>query len=543
MPERFSPYFVNGFCYPSKILDDGDRIRICSSVFVYLQRAQAEVDPAELQLTAAEENWDRDAHLRDSSYEPAKAVVIEALLKIHSSLQMIRDPEQIQSRVLDLIFQVIPVERAALQLTGHDQGRIVSTIYRQRQRPDEPFEIDPGITQKVLREGAPIRQERLVCYPMKTFDAVVGLIYAVMGAHGEYFTGGHMNLLESIAPFTAVALEHARHTAWLEGENRRLNECISVEHGMIGRSEALSKVQQVIGRAGPSGRTVLITGESGTGKELVAQAIHRNSERAGKAYHAVNCGAFTDSLLGSELFGHERSAFTGAQARRLGLFESANGGTVFLDEIGECSMPMQADLLRVLQSGEFKRQGGNEAIRVDVRVIAATNLDLQKAIREGRFRQDLFYRLNVIRIQMPRLAERREDIPLLAAHFIKKYGYTRSSVSPPVQGMTPEAHRLLASYDWPGNVRELENTIQRAIALGTSPYLSPEDLDITTPSNDRDGDEIDVEEELKAFKTALYERVLIKTKGNRKEAARICNAHPTYFAAVCKELNVKAPGK
>jgi DNA-binding NtrC family response regulator len=303
----------------------------------------------------------------------------------------------------------------------------------------------------------------------------------------------------------------------------------------------MNEVYQVIGRAGPSDRTVLITGESGTGKELVAHAIHWNSGRSNNGFYAVNCGAFTETLLGSELFGHEKGAFTGAHAQRKGLFEFAGGGTVFLDEIGECAMTMQADLLRVLQTGEFKRLGGNQVIRVNVRVIAATNLDLQKAMKEGRFRPDLFFRLNVIQIHMPRLSERREDIPVLAAHFIKKYGYIRSGPYPPVQGITPEAHRLLASYDWPGNVRELENVIQGAIALGTSPYIGPEDLPKAIIGENPETGEINLETEMNACKKSVWERALQKTNGDRNEAARILGVHPTYFAFVCKQLNVRWP--
>src|SRR3989441_3391699 len=358
----------------------------------------------------------------------------------------------------------------------------------------------------------------------------------------ELFTKDHTGVLASIAGSTAVALEHARYVAWLEGENRRLNEVINVEHGMIGRSERMNEIYEVIGRTGPSDRTVLITGESGTGKELVAHAIHRNSPRSRNGFHAVNCGAFTETLLGSELFGHEKGAYSGADVQRKGLFEFADGGTVFLDEIGECAMTMQADLLRVLQSGEFKRLGGNPVIRVNVRVIAATNIDLQKAVKEGRFRQDLFFRLNVIQIHMPRLSERREDIPLLAAHFIKKYRHIRSGPYPPVQGISLEAHHFLASYAWPGNVRELENAIERAITLGVSQYIRPEELPKAITAGTPEEAELDVwTTEVNACKKAIIERALQKTGGNRIEAARLLGLHPTYFRRLCVELNVKWP--
>ncbi|HYR88559.1 MAG TPA: sigma 54-interacting transcriptional regulator, partial [Terriglobia bacterium] len=469
--------FTNGFCFPLKVLVHGDRVRIGRSMFVYVE--SDEIDPAMLKLTPAEEQCDRlGATQRAGAYEAARTTVLEAFLQIAASINGIHDAAEIQSRVLELIFQVISVERAAILLFGHDQDRIISGTYRRvGSQNDEPFPIDESLAAQALRGGVRTGDDKVVCYPLTAFDTKVGLIYAVMAKDGdEFFTAGHMHLLESIAGFAAVALEHARYVAWLEGENRRLNEFINIEHGMIGRSERVREVYQFINRAGPSDRTVLITGESGTGKELVAHAIHRNSPRSNKGFHAVNCGAFAENLLGSELFGHEKGAFTSADRQRKGLFECADGGTVFLDEIGELPVTMQPDLLRVLQQGEFKRLGGNDVIRVNVRVIAATNRNLQQEIKEARFRADLFFRLNVLEIHMPRLSERREDIPLIAAHFIKKYGQIRTGTYPAVQGISPEAHRFLASYAWPGNVRELENVIERAIALGVSPYVQPEDL-------------------------------------------------------------------
>jgi two-component system response regulator PilR (NtrC family) len=235
---------------------------------------------------------------------------------------------------------------------------------------------------------------------------------------------------------------------------------------MIELYKLISKVATVSG-------TVLITGESGTGKELVARTIHKNSERATKPFLAISCGAIPESLLESELFGHVKGAFTGAVVAKAGLFEVADGGTVFLDEIGETSPAIQVKLLRVLQERVFRRVGGTEDIEVDVRVIAATHQDLKELIHKGRFREDLYYRLNVIPVHLPPLRERREDIPLLAMNFLAKYSDENKR---PIQGIAPEALELLLHYHWPGNVRELENVIERAVALGTSAVLTPESL-------------------------------------------------------------------
>ena len=239
------------------------------------------------------------------------------------------------------------------------------------------------------------------------------------------------------------------------------------------------------------------------------------------------------------MFGHEKGAFTGADQQRKGLFE-VRRGTVFLDEIGECSLKLQSDLLRLIQQREFKRLGGNRVLRANVRIIAATNVDLEKAIKEGRFRQDLYFRLNKIRIHMPRLAERRDDIPLLVAELIKKHGHLRPGPYPRVQGVTPEVRQIFASYDWPGNVRELENVIEGAIALGTSAYIGREDLQASLTGNMRPHAELGSwMMELNASKKAIIERTLQKTGGNRAEAARLLDLNPKYFSALCKELNVK----
>ena len=539
--------FVNGFYFPGKILLYGDRIRVGRSIFVYLDRADADVESAMLMRTPAEEEWDRKLESGQSgqpaaAYEAAMSTVLDAFLDFNGRINASRDADEIQSRAFELIFRVMPVEGVAILLAGREGDGILSTAYRRLgSQSDEPFPIDDTVTEKALREAGPVYGDKVVCFPLSTASANIGLLYAVMAAEGaEWFTAGHTRLFNAIAGSAAVALERARYVAWLEGENRRLNEAINVEHGMIGRSAKMQQVYQLVSRAGPSDLTILITGESGTGKELVAKALHRNSPRSQSAMYVVNCAAFTDTLLGSELFGHEKGAFTGADKQRKGLLEFADGGTVFLDEAGECSMALQADLLRVIQQREFKRLGGNQVMHANVRIIAATNLDLEKAMKEGRFRQDLYFRLNLVRIQMPKLAERREDIALLVAEFIKKHGHIRPGAYPRVQGVTPEVRQIFASYHWPGNVRELENVIEGAIALGSSTYIGREELPpwltVNPPQPAELGGWVT---ELNACRKGIIERALQKTGGNRAEAARLMDLNPKYFSALCKELNVK----
>jgi len=252
---------------------------------------------------------------------------------------------------------------------------------------------------------------------------------------------------------------------------RPLLESEDYETGVVGRSEAMQTVFKLIGQVAATDATALITGESGTGKELVARAIYHHSRRSDKAFLAINCAAIPEQLLESELFGHEKGAFTGANTQRIGKFEQCDNGTVFLDEIGDMSATTQTKMLRVLQSGTFERVGGNQPITVNVRIIAATNKPLEEAVARREFREDLFYRLNVVRIQLPPLRERREDIRLLVDYFLRKLA---SRGTP--KNLGPATLSLLESYRWPGNVRELENVIRRAIVVAKGPAILPADL-------------------------------------------------------------------
>jgi len=267
----------------------------------------------------------------------------------------------------------------------------------------------------------------------------------------------------------AEGIELKKESGILRREIRRLT---GLDH-IIGTSPKMRQIFELIETIAPQSSRVLITGESGTGKELVARAIHENSARSKKPFITINCGAFPETLLESELFGYVKGAFTGANENRRGLFQAADGGTLFMDEVGNMSLTMQVKLYRVLQEGKVRPIGSTEEEDVDVRVIAATNKDIEKEIAEGRFREDLYYRLSVIPIQLPPLRERREDIPLLARTFLERY---RTEMSRPIEGIEPKAMQRLEAYEWPGNVRELENTIERAVALETETRVTVEGL-------------------------------------------------------------------
>ena len=278
---------------------------------------------------------------------------------------------------------------------------------------------------------------------------------------------------DDVAHLVQNALSHRRSNE----ENVRMKEVIEthVVHPaqIVGQSPAMKKVYDAIETVAPTDATVLITGESGTGKELVARAIHAGSPRRYHPMVAIHCGALTETLLESELFGHEKGAFTGAQYRKKGKFEVAEGGTVFLDEIGDISLKTQTDLLRVLQEREIVRVGGHQAIKVDFRVVAATNKDLEQLIHEGKFRPDLYYRLNVFHMILPPLRERREDIPMLVDHFVRKYAL---QMNKKITRVAPQAMNAIQQHDWPGNVRELENAVERAMVVAHEPELREEDF-------------------------------------------------------------------
>jgi two-component system, NtrC family, response regulator HydG len=320
------------------------------------------------------------------------------------------------------------------------------------------------------------------------------------------------------------AIARALEAQALVVENRRLRQALKEKASfasIIGKSPPFVRIMELVVKIAPTRSTVLLTGESGTGKEIIAEALHFASTREDQPLIKVNCGALSESLLESELFGHEKGAFTGAFQQRLGRFESADKGTIFLDEIGEMSPGMQVKLLRVLQDGVLERVGSSRSIRVDVRILAATNRNLEEEVEAGRFRRDLFYRLNVISIEIPPLRARLEDIPLLANYFMNKYGLLNNKK---IQGFSPSVQRVLTGYPWPGNVRELENVIERAVSLCQTATIEPTDLPPRIVASLPEAVEqvtIPIGCSLEEVERVVIEKTLDKTKGDKKLAARM----------------------
>jgi DNA-binding NtrC family response regulator len=378
-----------------------------------------------------------------------------------------------------------------------------------------------GLT--VLREFKRMSPDTSVVV-LTAFGSLEGAIEAIKQGAYDYLAKPFKK--EDIKLVVKRSLDHCR----LIRENARFREELKSKEGwspLVGSSPAMLEVYKLVARVAESKSTVLLQGESGTGKELIARAIHANGPRRDKPFIPVNCGALPDTLLESEMFGYEKGAFTGAAGQKVGLFESANGGTLFLDEIGELGQALQVKLLRVMQDQEVRRVGGTASTKVDVRIIAATNRDLEHLVKEGKFRDDLYYRLKVVPITLPSLAERREDIPMLVHHFLQKCA---AGTTHAVRGVLPETMALLTQHRWPGNVRELENAIERAVSLSHGPLLTPEDL----PEVIRQG--ATGESDARLYRSELSDeggltleevekrhlmRVLKETKGNKVKAAKI----------------------
>ena len=341
---------------------------------------------------------------------------------------------------------------------------------------------------------------------------------------------------DDLSHLVSKALEHRRTAREVVRLRENLNEIFPSKEA-IGRSPAMKRVLDMAETVAPTDATVLITGESGTGKEVIARAIHAASPRRHNPMVTIHCGALTETLLESELFGHEKGAFTGAQFRKKGKFEAADGGTIFLDEISDISLRTQTDLLRVLQEKEIVRVGGTQQIKVDFRCIAATNKDLQMLVKAGTFRPDLFYRLHVVAINMPPLRERKEDIPLLAVHFCQKFAAAMGRPEPP--RIPPETMDRLIAYDWPGNVRELENAVERAMVINRGPMLRNTDFLLQNSGVDGADGNFAAGQKLDDVERAHIERVLKECGGNHSRAARILDIDRTTLYRRLRRYGLK----
>jgi len=566
--DRGNPTFVNGLPADDRTLQHGDRLQMGSSLFVLtfgdvspaheVRVALDTAAPRSMRVMRREDAFMGGPQLPQTSAARLARDLV-GLMRINSAISAVRGLVALERPLIELLAEIVPATQGALILTTEPDE--IPPIEREGVSDNaRRLPVSRAVIERVLRDlvgvladaseggapggGEPSRCRSLLAAPLVAFEEVLGAIYLESDSPDQPFDEGHLSLLMSIAAVAGTALGYERHAQWLTSENWRLRNELAGNHNIVGQSPAIRAVFQRLARVAPTESTVLITGESGTGKELVAHAIHINSPRADRPFVAINCAAITETLLESELFGYEKGAFTGAVAQKKGRLETAEGGSVFLDEIGELSPALQAKLLRVLQERAFERVGGTRRVAVDFRLIAATNRNLEEAIEQATFRRDLYYRLNVVALVMPPLRERTDDIPLLVQYFIRRH---TGRVKRRVNGITPAALACLSKYDWPGNIRELENAIERAVVLGSTDQILLEDLpDAVVEAGTQSAAAAPASlssrfhDVITQSKKDLIIRVFEKAGGNYTAAAQMLGLHPNYLHRLIRNLNLKA---
>ena len=492
---------------------------------------------------------------------------LTALLEVSQALGSTLDTRAAVEKVLEILDRELGMKRGAIALLEGEGDLKIQYAYglsegeRQRGR----YKVDEGVTGKVVASGRPIivpqvskeplflyrtrkrspdTEDSFICVPIKDRRKTVGALSITYPYKQNRNYEDSVQLLTIVTSMIAQSLRLGQlveqERAQLQGENALLKRELQQKYdfrNIVGTSKEMRDVYEQIAQVAPSGATVLIRGESGTGKELVAHAIHYNSPRSSKPFVKVNCAALPESLIESELFGHEKGAFTGAVARKRGRFELAEGGTLFLDEIGDLSPAMQVKLLRALQEREFERVGGTETIKVNVRLITATNVDLEQAVSDGRFRSDLYYRLNVFSIYLPPLRERKTDILLLADHFLEKYGRQNGKR---IKRISTPAIDMLMTYHWPGNVRELENVVERATLVCEGNVIHGYNLPPTLQTAEGSGTvtKMSLDQAVNAFEKDLIQDALKTARGNRARAARLLDTTERILGYKVKKYEI-----
>jgi transcriptional regulator with GAF, ATPase, and Fis domain len=567
---------VNGHPVTEHILQHGDRIAVGSSIFVFMRSNTEDEEYANPERPDVMETPDRTAlsfatvQLAEPLFQnpqklfaEAEAVQlgnqVRALLEINRKAATCRDPEELQQALLAASFQLTPADRAAVLLYDQPDSVASSVLGQHRSaRRTTAIQVSQTVIRRVLSERVTVLAKdvaaeeafknihslvssgtrSILCVPLLSRERCLGVLYLDTQNPVLEFGDKHLETVAGIAGVVGLSLEKALDFERMRAQAALLRAALDQDRAMVGESAVMKKIYDSISKVAASETTVLILGESGTGKEVAARAVHANSHRADKGFIAVNCATLGDSLLESELFGHEKGAFTGAVGIKKGLLEVADGGTVFLDEVAELPLTVQAKMLRVLQEREFSRLGSTRPIRVNIRVIAATNRDLKAAVAAGTFREDLWHRLNVVAIKLPPLRERAEDIPLLANFFLAR---SSNSCGRRVLGFSPEVRALLPQYEWPGNVRELGNAIERAVVLGSDDEIQISDLPETIWENAPIASgAVSYHAALREAKWKIVTQALELSGGNYTEAARRLGVHVTYLHRLMKGLKVKA---
>ncbi len=560
------PITVNGEAVKSHLLKDGDRIGVGDSILVFRSSESAVL--GEVKFVTAEDMSQETAEIASL---PAKSTApfeagdliskdIAALRNDHQKLTLLyefsravnshlEDPHQVLQVIMQAAFKMLDAERGFIALVDEDSKELTCELVQDNTQPQPQgkLEVSRTIVHKVLQEGVAVLivnaqkdaelgkvksiQEynirSALCAPLLFRDEVMGIIYLDNRISEGSFSQDDLMFLQAMCHQAGIALGNARLHRQAVQENLRLENALRPRYQILGESEGMKKIYTTIKKVAPTDVTVLIQGETGTGKELTAKVLHELSNRREGPFVAVNCAAIPKELIESELFGHEKGAFTGATSARQGKFQTAHGGTIFLDEVADMSLETQAKVLRTLEEKEFEPVGGTKTVRVNVRVIAATNKDLKKAAERAEFREDLYFRLNVVTLDLPPLRERKKDIIPLAEYF----------AAGRVIKISARAQKRLLSYSWPGNVRELKNCIERAVVMGDGEVIQPEDL----PYHIRRGGQVIDEplESLERFEQDHIARVLRTTRWRKSEAAKLLGISRQTLDNKIKAYNIK----
>ena len=551
------PVFVNGLPVTGRRLEAHDELLIGDSLFLVrdddpslpsaLSPCGVAAEPGRRGRSVIEVGVDEALLDADRGSGTREARDLATLMRVASALTSVQDLAVLDAALAGLLRDLVPVTRIAF--TGNGDGSPVRSAWTAG-TTDQPIQIDRDLLTRVTSDRIAtvieVDGRHAVVAPMMAFGRPAGCVWAETSPQ-DRLDAGHVRLLLVVLALATVAREQSLEAARLQDANDLLKAEINLDHNMVGRSAPMRLLFDRIARVARTDTTILVRGESGTGKELVARAAHRNSARSARPFIAVNCAALTESLLESELFGHERGAFTGAIGLKKGKLELADGGTLFLDEIGELPLALQAKLLRALQEREFDRVGGTHPVRVDFRLIAATNRDLEAGVQAGQFRQDLYYRINVVTLSLPALRERASDIPILAEYFVRKHA---PRCGRRVRGIAPEALARLTRHDWPGNVRELENVIEQALALGIEETIVAADLPPAFGERKAAGavaaESLHYHDRMEQTKRDLILRAFERAGHSHADAARLLGVHPNYLHRLLRNLDLRArvgPGR
>ncbi len=486
---------------------------------------------------------------------------LQYLNDISAWVSCVQDLDHLTGLIVDTAARMMQARASSLLLLDEDGETLrfeVATGPKSKEVKQHELKVGQGIAGYVAKTGEPLLVEdvgkdprwykpiskniefetqSIACAPVKLHSQTIGVLQVIDKKGGISFDEDDLNVLSVFANVCAEAISHAKK---VESSNRRNLELIDLaaeKYKIVGKSREVKKAVSDGLKVANTKASVLILGESGTGKELMARMIHMQSSRKDFPLVIINCGALTETLLEDELFGHEKGAFTGAAGVKKGKFELADKGTIFLDEIGEMSLNMQTRLLRVLQEGVYCRIGGNQDISVDVRVISATNREIEEEVANKKFREDLYYRLNVVKIKMPPLRKRKNDVLLLADHFLESFKAEQARAE---LEFSPLTVQILQSHEWPGNIRELKNAIERAVIMCEGPLIFPEDLPFA--SSEKEHIQVqtrDLKQAILDFKKELVIRTLASVDGNRTHAAKILKIQRTYLSRLISELDIK----